>query len=191
MKLDFNIGLSRSQRKIATMAFFVVLCIAVFWVFIYNPARIKVGRLKGEFTSIQSEIDKIERISGGEKNLDKAYEKLYKQFTDLEEKLVKEAGAVLSALSSEADRMNIEVLIIKPEKAKPSKLPVEVQGRSAIEMPISINLRCDYITFGEYIKVLSEKLNAVMNVERLAMSHSREEDGSLDIWLNIILYMLR
>jgi Tfp pilus assembly protein PilO len=173
------------------MAFFILLCIAVFWAFIYSPARTKVVRLKGELAAIQSEIDKIERVSGGEKNLDKAYEKLYKQFTDLEEKLVKEAGAVLSALSSEADRMNIEVLVIKPEKVKPSKLPVKVQGRSVIEMPISINLRCDYITFGEYINVLSEKLNAVVNVDRLNMSHSREEDGSLDIWLNIILYMLK
>ncbi|MEE8359342.1 MAG: hypothetical protein V3S04_00280, partial [Candidatus Omnitrophota bacterium] len=141
--------------------------------------------------AVQAEIDKIEKISGGEKNLDEAYKKLYSRYADLEERLTKETGSVLSILSIEADRMNIEVLMIKPEKAKPSKIPIKVKDKSVIEMSIAMNLRCDYITFGEYLRVLPEKLCSLVKINKISMADSIEKEGSVDIWLNITLYMLK
>ncbi len=191
MKLSFSSRLSKSQQNIFLMAFAVILCLAVFWAFIYNPAKKKVKILKDELVVMQAEIDKIEKISSGEKGLDEAYKKLYNRYTDLEERLTREAGSVLSTLSSEADRMNIEVLMIKPEKAKPSKIPVKVKDKSIIEMSIAINLRCDYITFGEYLRVLPEKMGSLVKINKISMTSSIEKEGSVDIWLNITLYMLK
>lgn len=191
MKFSFSSGLSRSQQNIFLMAFMVFLCLAVFWAFIYDPAKKKVDSLKGELGVIQAEIDKIESISGGEKSLDEAYKKLYSRYAALEDELTKEAGSVLSILSSEADRMDIEVLMIKPEKARPSKIPVKIEERSLVEMPISMNLRCDYITFGEYLRLLSENMTSLVRINKIGMSKSIEHEGAVDIWLNITLYMLR
>jgi len=191
MKFSLSGALSKSQQNIFLMALVVFLCLAVFWVFIYNPAKRKVDNLKSELAVMQSEIDKIEKISGGGKGLDEAYKKFYSRYTDLEDRLTKEAGSVLSAFSMEADRMNIEILLIRPEKAKPSRIPVKVKERSIVEMPISMNLRCDYITFGEYLRVLSEKIDSIVKINKIGISQSREEKRFVDIWLNITLYMLK
>lgn len=191
MKLSFSRGFSKSQQNIFFMALLVLLCLAVFWAFIYAPAKKKVNILKRELAVMQAEIDKIEKISGGEKSLDEAYKKLYNRYSGLEDKLTREAGSVLSALSSEADRMNIEVLIIKPEKARPSKIPAKVKDKTVFEMPISMNLRCDYITFGEYIRVLPEKVDSLVKINKISMDSSVEKKGSVDIWLSITLYRLK
>lgn len=191
MELGIGIKLDKTQKIIFLMALIVVVCITVFWLFIYNPAKAKMRRLKEEFNVIQSEIERIERVSGGEKNLDIAYEKFYKRFLSLEERIPTDERSTLSLLSTEADRMDIEVSVIKPGKAKKGDLSISIDGRSLSEMPISMDIKCDYVTLGEYLNVLREELPTLISVDKVSINRAGARDASnLNIGLNVILYML-
>lgn len=181
----------RLQKQIFLMAFIVVASVAVLWVFIYNPAKNEMRRLRTELSVFQTEVNKIKRVAGGEKNLDISYKKFYKKYVNLEERLPTDERSALSALSSEANKMKIEVLLIKPEKARKCSLPIDIKEREVKEMPISMNIRCGYMKLGEYLNILREKLPMLMSVDRVDIARSKEKDAAyLDIWLKLTLYML-
>lgn len=192
MKLGIDLeSLKKPQNIIIMMIAVVLLVIMFFWLFIYNPARHKMGELKGEFAAIQSEIKEIEMISGGAKNLDVVYEKLYKKFKDLEGMISADEKTILSILSSEANNMEVDVVSVKPGPLKKSKISQVADNRTVSEMPISMDLKCDYITLGEYIDRIS-KVPALLNVARFSCKPSggAEDATTLNVRLELVLYIL-
>jgi hypothetical protein len=190
MNMKLSLNLDKTQKTIMLAALAVIACVFIFWLAVYNPARDKMRRLENEFTSVKAEIEKIEKASGGEENIDLAYEKLYKKFVALEERVSGEKTDILSALSSEADAMGIEVLAVRPEKTRDSRISMNIEGRSLSETPVLMNIRCDFKRLGMYLEFIKERINGLVNMESIDIKRARE-DGQLDIWLNINVYFLQ
>ncbi|MBL7069566.1 MAG: type 4a pilus biogenesis protein PilO [Candidatus Omnitrophica bacterium] len=187
-----GITLNKNQKIIFLMAFIVIVGIIVLWIFIYNPARNKMKRLKEELAFIESEIKKIEMISGGTEKLDIAYEKFYKKFAELERLIPVEEKTTLSELSSTANEMNIEVLSTKPGKIRPAKLSIEMGKKRIMAMPISMNIRCNYVNLGEYLNTLRNELPTLISVDDVnIISPKREGATQLNVALTVTLYMLK
>jgi len=185
------ITLNKNQKIIFLMAFIVIVGVAVLWVFIYNPARSKMKKLKEELAFIDSEIKKIEMISGGKEKLDIAYEKFYKKFAELERLIPVEEKTTLSALSSTANEMNIDVLSTKPGKIEPASLDVETGKKRIMAMPVSMNIKCAYINLGRYLNALRNELPALISVDSVNIVRPGREDAThLDVILSVTLYML-
>jgi len=191
MKLNIKIELNRTQKIIFLMAFIVAISISVLWLFIYIPAQNEMREVKEGLSFLKSEIVRIERVAGGEKNLDIAYERFYKRYKDLEERIPTEERSTLSMLSTQADKMGIDVLGIKPGKARKSKIPIEIKGMAVSEMPISMNIRCDYIGLGEYLNVLRKELPTLITVNNISIDRPAKRDAvDLSVLLNITLFLL-
>lgn len=191
MELRIDIPLNKTQKIIFLMVAIVTVSILVFWLFIYNPAKAKMRRLKKELSVIESEIKKIEMVSGGEKNLDVAYEKFHKRYSELENIIPTGERSTLSTLSAEADEMGIEVLSVKPGKLEKSKLPVEIKGKTITQMPISMRIECDYISLGKYLDILRKKIPTLIVVNDINIDRPSGEDiDYLSVSLNLTLYML-
>lgn len=185
-----KIILNRSQKIIFFMAFMVITGFFVVWFIIYSPAKGRMKMLKEELTAVESEVNRIQRVSGGE-NLDIAYKRLYKTFTELTKMIPKEERTTLSVLSSEANRVNIEVLAIKLIRAKISDLPVSVKSGTVLEMPISMNIRCDYITLGEYLDAIRNKMPTLISIDSVSMKKARgKKEAVLDVSIEMTLFML-
>lgn len=183
--------LTKSQKNIFIMGFGVGIFILLFWLIVYYPAENKMKRLKQNFAAIRKEIKKIEMVSGGEGTLDKAYEKFYKRVAELEEKYAVNPGAVISILSSEADKMDVEVLGVKPEGVRRSGLVSDISGKVLSEVPISMNIRCGYIKLGEYLDMIETREDVFLSVDRIDVRRSRTDDEKvLDIVIDLTLYML-
>ena len=145
MEIKIDVKVNKSQRQILLMALAAVLIILAFWVFVYNPASNKMGKLKTQLASVQSEIDMIEKVSGRKEGLDITYKEFHERLARLEKKIPADEKSTLNILSRKANKMDIEVLVLRPEKPQKSTLIPEIQDRSVLEMPISMNIRCDLV----------------------------------------------
>jgi len=191
MKLNLSPNLNKAQRNIIVMALAVFACLILFWILIYNPAKHRVLSLEKEYKAIEAEIETIEKVAGGSANLDQAYEKFYIRLKELRKMLEDDPSATVSELSGSADKMRIEVLAIKPEKAQKGQCPVQVKGMRFECLPIAVNIRCDYVTCGEYISAIQNQFEHLLTVSSISMSELGKGEGKLDIWLKLTLYMLR
>ena len=162
MKFDFDLKAKGPHKKIVFLGVAITVFIAVFLLSVYMPARRKMGRLRDEYIAIKGQIDEIQKVAGGGEELDVTYKKLYKSYNKINRKLMSEAGFTLSALSTEADKMGIDVLAITPEEAAGSNLPVKIEGHTILRMPISMNIRCNYVKLGEYIGLITDELDCII-----------------------------
>lgn len=189
LSIDFK-NIKKHEVVIIAMAGTVILFIIIFWLVIYGPAKKRMNDLKNQFNAVEAEIKKIEAVAEGGKSLDTAYAEFYRRLTALDAKIPREEKATLGDLSAQADKMNIEISSIRPEKIRESGLAVKVEGKTVKAMPISMHITCGYITLGEYLRALKETLPALINVDLVGINGPVREGGRLDIKLNITLYLL-
>lgn len=191
--MEFGIdikNIKRHEAAIITMAAIVILFIIIFWLSVYSPAKKRMNDLKNQFNTLESEMKKIEAMAEGGKSLDTAYTEFYRRLTALDAKIPREERTTLGDLSAQADKMNIEVSSIRPERVKESGLPVKIEARDVKAMPISMHIICDYITLGEYLNALRDTLPALISVDLLTINGPPSKGGRLDITLNLTLYLL-
>lgn len=182
--------LSKAQKVIFLMVFAVAAAVFVFWTFIYSPATSNMKRLEDEYKGVEFEIKKIEDIIQKENGLESAYKKFYERKAYLDKIIPAEYRSALSALSSEAGKLGIEVVSVKPDKIKMSDLGMTIDGKPLSEIAIEINMKCGYEALGEYLNILREKLPALLTVDSVSMGLISRDTPYLNTALKITLYIV-
>jgi len=192
LKLKLKIELNKTQKLIFLMAFIIFIVIFILWLFVYSPTRAKANVLKEELDAIRLDIRDITRIAGGQKNMDVAYKKFHEKLKELNRIIPTEEKSALSLLSKIADEMGIKILIMRPGGAAESQIDLEIKGKLIVEMPMSLELKCDYKTLGEYLNRIRTELPVLVVVNEVKMSRLAEGGNTyLKANLNLRLFMLK
>jgi PAS domain S-box-containing protein len=96
---------------------------------------------------------------------------------------------VVNNLSAQAKKLRINIKSLDPDDK--ISLPNRARGYDVQELPISLNLVCDFKTLGEYLDTLRNEFPALIRVKQLNISSDAEVMGGLDVTLKISAYLLK
>lgn len=184
-----------SQKKIIIRGLIALLVFLILWVFVYSPSKNQVKAIKLKLLNIESEIKGIEAMAGGATIRGETIKSMRQRLQALKDKFPAEEEGALSMLSDFAQKLNIELISIKPQ---PKKIfldehgkEIVIEGRVPQTVFVSLRLRCSYEDLVKYIEVLRQDLPGFITVERLNISKDRSgKTARLDAVLNFNLYFL-
>lgn len=184
--------IEKRQQKILLLAGIILGAILIFWIFIYSPKNKQMKEIGAELARVQKDIERIQKIAGGEESLDVVITKYNRKIKEFKEKLPAQEESTLRRLANKADSMGIEVLSISPQVAADSKLPVNIEGCQCRELVISMQLVASYEKLGEYLGMLKDKFPSVIRLNKVNIEKKGEVKGisELSASIEIALYML-
>lgn len=180
--------LTREQKKIIYIALIVACFLFLFRVFIYAPQQRKLASIKKQLADAETQIAEINRLSAG-KELSVTMQDLSGQLRKASGRLLVKDEDVINSLSGLAKKLRIEVKNLDPDDK--ITLPNRIPGYDAQELPISMNLSCDFKTLGEYLDILRNDLPALIRIKQLDITGSGEGQANLNITLKISAYLLK
>ncbi|MBU1090370.1 MAG: hypothetical protein KKC42_00815 [Candidatus Omnitrophica bacterium] len=182
------IVITKEQKKILYIAVGVFVFMASFWVFIYIPQSRRLVSLKEELKNVQSQIEEINALAQG-RELTEAAENFNRQFAKVSSFLISEDEDVISYLSEQARELKIAVSNISPGGRKP--LDKQVVGYDIEELPISMNLICEYKQLGEYLDILKKSYSVLVSLRELNIKGKGEGRYFLDVGLKLSAYLAK
>lgn len=194
--------LSLSQKKIIIHAGIFILALSLAWFFLYSPSRENLSKAKQEFLAVEEEIHEIESLVDGSVPIDQSLSMLKERYQELDSKFPDKEEETLRALSDFAQKLNIDIVSIKPQRKrivweKEEEEAVQVDGKVCQCVTVSIDIRCFYQDLVKYVEVLKKELPAFMVVAsvRLIKDKSRVKElkltrDKLNVILIVELYLL-
>jgi len=187
--------LSSSQKKIIIQAGIFILALSLAWFFLYSPSRKNLNEAKQDFSAVEQEIQEIESLVDGSVPIAESLSMLKEKYQELDSKFPDKEEETLRMLSDFAQKMNIDIVSIKPQRKrtvwrKEEEEAVQVDGKICQCVTVSIDVRCFYQDLVKYIEMLKKDLPAFMVVEsvRLLKDKTRVKESKLTRdKLNVIL----
>lgn len=180
--------LTKEQKKIIYIALIVVSFLFLFRIFVYAPQQRKLAFIKKQLKDAEAQIAEIDRLTAG-KELSTAMQDLSAQLQKASSRLLVKDEDVINGLSGRAKKLKIEIKNLDPDDK--ITLPNRVPGYDAQELPISMNLSCDFKTLGEYLDILRNDLPVLIRIKQLDITGSGEGRANLNITLKISAYLLK
>ncbi|NQU73620.1 MAG: hypothetical protein HQ547_02800 [Candidatus Omnitrophica bacterium] len=181
------------DERILKPAGIYIAIIILFWAFIHRPAAEEMSRLKSDLELVKKEIAKVK--SGHEGKAIKEISESFKE--DLEGAMKKLRGQekkVVSFLLTEANRLGIDVISMRPETKMPlfntANNKIFLESGQGVKIPISISMRGHYKAAGEYLKVLREYDSALIKIEDIKMASDEAISPKLQVDLRLTLCLL-
>ena len=178
--------ITKEQKKIIYIGLTVVFIFLLFWTFIYLPGTRKAASVKRELAVIEAQIRDIAEITKGReisevvKDLGIGLDKFMSQLPAQDE-------VVIYNLSKWAAELNIEIKnIVFSEK---QLLKYENKEFGIDELPISMDLACEFNALGEYLNVLRRDFPVLVRVRKLNIVGKGKLQPILDVNLQISAYL--
>jgi hypothetical protein len=180
--------LTREQKKIIYIALIVVSFLFLLRIFVYAPQQSKLASIKKQLKDAEAQIAEINRLTAG-KELSTAMQDLSAQLQKASSRLLVKDEDLINGLSAQAKKLKIKIKNLDPEDK--ITLANRVPGYVAQELPISMNLSCDFKALGEYLGILRNDLPALIRIKQLDITGSAEGQANLNITLKISAYLLK
>jgi len=186
-RIDIGLGkLTQEQKKIIAGGIIALITLALFIVFIYGPQSRKFAEAKRSLEDVEAQIDEIMNITKG-RELPEVARDLRAEFTRLKEKFAAEEDDIVYQLAESAKKAGIEVKNIDPAESRP--LGISVAGYAVAELPITIEMSCDYRALGEYLDMLSNKFKYLIRVKDLSVNGRGRGRPDLGIVLHVKAFL--
>lgn len=179
-------GLTKAQKKIVLAAALIFLSLLLSWLFIYRPQKMKFSDIKSNLTQIESKTAQILNIASG-KELSTAIKDLKLNFVEVCGRLPAQEETVIHALLETAKNKKIEVKNITPLGRKP--VPSAISGYTVEELPIKLQLACEYRTLGDFLDILRNNFPVLVKVKHLNIKGTGEGRVNLNSNLEIQAYL--
>ena len=180
--------LTREQIKIIYISAVVVVFLLIFWLFVYGPQSRRLASIKRELANSEAQIAQITNLIG-EKELIQAVKEYKIELNSLTSKLPSREEDVIYNLSEQARDLGIEVRNIIPSQKQ--LVDSGVEGYNIEELPISMNLSCEFQKIGEYLNILRDKFPVLVRVWQLNITTRGAGQVILDVSLQISAYLTR
>lgn len=181
--------LSEEQKKIIYIGLGGLAVLLLFWIFIYLPQNKKMNALKAGLADIETQISDITSVAAG-KDLAQVMKELKTSSTKIINKLPTQDEVVIYNLSDAADKLHIEVKSITPSAAK--ALEGAIPDYEVMELPITMNLLCEFKALGQYLTMLrSGDFPVLVQVRQINIKGNGEGQLYLDINLQLCAYLAK
>ena len=178
---------SQEQKKIIYITSVVLGFLFLAWIFIYLPQSRRLISIQKKLIATEDEISQINKITQG-KTLEEAVKSLNLELNQAIANLPSRQEDVIGILSDEARKLKIDVRVMDPAD-NPQATTANVAGFTITELPIVMQLVCDYRTIGEYLNILDQKLPLLIKIRQLNISGGEAGNSNLDINLEISVYL--
>lgn len=184
-----------AQKKIIIRGLIVVLVFLFFWLFIYSPTKNEVKKIKLELSGLENEIKQIEAMAGEPTIRGETIKSMQERLQELNNKFPAQEEEALRMLSDSAQKLNIELISIKPQ---PKKIlldqygkEVKIAEKTCRIVFVSVKMKCRYEDLVKYIEILKQDLPGFVTVERLNIVKDKfGKTVKLNIRLDFNLYFL-
>ncbi|MFC1674542.1 hypothetical protein ACFL1K_01415 [Candidatus Omnitrophota bacterium] len=180
------IKITKEQKKIIYISVTVVAFLIIFWVVVYTPQNRRLLLIKNELQSAEAEISEIDAIMRG-KELPETLKDLSIEFNRISQTLLSEDEDVISYLSEEARKLNINVRGITPSAKQ--KLDSQVAGYTVYELPVSMKLVCEFSDLGKYLEMLRNDFPVLIRVRQLELEGKGKGHPRLEALLDLSAYL--
>jgi len=174
--------LTKQQIKIIIASAVGVFCLLLFWVVFYLPYSNSVKKVKKELLVVSAEIKEIQGLAEG-----RDFTQVVKDFNinlnKLRKYLPAQDDTVVQALAGKARELRIDVgsLTLSSKRLLEDK----IAGFSVEEVPIDMELTCNFITLGKYLAALSDNFPVLIKINALSVISKGEGRTKLKINLNV------
>jgi hypothetical protein len=177
--------LTKAQKKIIEISSLALLALAVFWFLVYLPQSRKLATLKQQLSSIEGEIAAIQIIAK-DRELGTVVKDLKTELGQLNRKFAPDDQAVVYQLSESAKKAGIEVKNIDPQDKSSAGTAA---GLNIEELPVALELSCDYRALGEYLDFLQDEFVYLAKIKDVSMSGHGRGNPRLDVTVHISVYL--
>ena len=184
--------LALNQKNIAIMAATVLVTFLIFFFVIYSPKSRSVRNLKNQYDSLDKDIREIEGLSSG-KTLDEALAMFDKESKELDAKFPSNEETTIKLLTSYASKAGIDITSLSPESIKTSNIQGNIPGYSLMELSITMDLKGDYKSIGEYLNMLEKEFPTYVKINSISMAKEKSGDKTspeLRSHIALTMYML-
>ena len=178
--------LTKEQKRIIYLGAIILVAIILFWLIIYAPQSRRLRAIKNQLNDAEARIAEITQIAEGE-DLSVVVRKYNEQLIGLQNKFPSSEEAVINFLSENARRLKIDVKNIT--MAANILLKDKIPGYEVEELPISMNLSCDYRSLGEYLSILRNDASILARIRQLGIRGEGEGRPVLNVTLQISVYL--
>jgi len=180
--------LTKAQKSIILLSILLAVFLLCIWFFVYLPQQKKLSSIEKELSSIDMQIAQINEMAGGG-DLTEALSNFNKQVKDMSAIFSSTDEEVIGNLSKEAKKLKIEIESIKPlakQSIENPSLPLEIE-----ELPIAMQLSCEFKDLANYLKILREEFSALIKVKKLEIKGGGEGKDLLSVNLEISAFLSR
>lgn len=180
--------LTKEQKKLIYIASIAALLLLIFWIFIYLPQARRLSLIKKRLMDVEKEIEQVDRITGG-RELKEVMQGFNSRLNEIFSKMPPRFDDVVDDLSEEARKLGIEVKDINflSKKVLKDKVP----GYELEELPMVMNLVCEYNALGDYLNLLRTRFPVVVKIGQLDIKGAGAGNPKLDAALRISAYLAR
>jgi len=177
--------MTKEQKKIIYISLIAFIFLISFWVFVYRPQSRKLISIKKELAKAESQIEEITKLVN-EEDLAQNFREYESRFNDLVSCLPSGEEDVIDNLSKTARGLKIEV-----RKLIPSQRILLDNGLSykIEELPISMNLVCEFNVLGEFLNILKNDFPVLIKLRQIEIKSGKDHDFNLDVSLEISAYL--
>ncbi|MCK5580235.1 MAG: hypothetical protein KAJ18_03075 [Candidatus Omnitrophica bacterium] len=186
--------ISLAQQKIFMFMSIGVGIVLIVLLFIYLPGQGVIGRLKDEMKGIESQIQQIESVIDQKKTIKEALQDIANQYDGLERKFPKREEDALRLMNDLARELKIEIQNTRTQRKTlfldENNQQVVMEGRRCYKVLVSMKLKSNYSTIIKYLERLKIDLPVYLTVEKLNIRKSSAPGKTLDVHLELNVYLL-
>lgn len=182
--------ISRSQRRIIAVT---ALIISAFWIagfFIYTPMKNKLAALSGELKGTEAQIQEIEKMISHGQEMGAGIRLLEEKSRQMESRFPVKEDTALTALFELSHKAKVEIVSIKTQPARLCGQQLALGERRCHELAVFLEMKGGYKELVGYIGLLKTSLPALMSLEKLNIYRAGTTASSLNIGMDIKLYLL-
>jgi len=193
MKFDFEKispalnRLTKAQKKIIAISALALLALNIFWFMVYLPQSRKLTNLKKQLSSAESEIESIRSIAK-DRELGVVVGELKTNLSQLKSKFPLDDDALIYQLSDSAKKAGIDVGNVDPQD---KNQVATVAGLTIYELPVTLELSCDYRTLGEYMSYLQNGFMYLVKIKDVSIIGQGRGNPKLNITMHILTYLAK
>ncbi|MBU2541579.1 MAG: type 4a pilus biogenesis protein PilO [Candidatus Omnitrophica bacterium] len=186
----FNID--KRQVIILISAGIMFIVVFIFWQFLYLPKRRDITSILQKVKDFDINI-KEEEVRVKAEGYEKEIAKMQAEVTKLQDKFPSqnELPGMFQELFNQADKFNIEIISIEPDKAMRYESQTDTKSDLIFnKVPIKLKLNAGYRPLTEFLKVMFENTQYAFSFDELKISKLKGSASELEIELLLGAFVL-
>ena len=188
------IKLNREHKKILNLAGIMLLCAVIFLVFIYNPKRVALAKLKAYVDVTYAEEKEIRKMIGDKINLEEGLVMLKERAALLRGKYIKQQdmAEALKVLSDTANRTGVRITSTKPSLAVvftgSGTEPVKYDSAVCMKMPVSLSVEGRFENLCKFVYSMENNPKGIYTIDGFSIRKEESIFPELKMDLNAGMY---
>jgi len=187
---------SLQNKKVLVTSAIALVCLLVFSVFVYIPARKQAFLFRKEIRAIDEQIKSVHERVGSMKEMGKVLARMQKELVSFEKRIPTkdELSAVATEISDLAKTYSVEVVSIKSKGTEAlldeDGKPVIFGGKELRRTQANLHLQGTYRAIAEYINNMQKSLNILATIDEIKILKDEDISPRLDVTLVLTSFLV-